>query len=107
MTNEINKFKREPSLIPETSVIDPEHASQVTNCRRTSEVGSPLRIHLRTTTLPLELVTVVLQSGSSSATLSRNGTQMVLSCGSMESVSLFPPIYHPFLLLTAADLPIL
>jgi hypothetical protein len=54
-------------------VVETEYASQVTNCRETSELGSHLQIHLKITPLLVELVIVEQHNGSSRAAFSMNG----------------------------------
>ena len=101
--NEINKMKRSFLLILLVVAVETEFVSQEIIYKRKFEVGSPLRIRPKTTFLPVGRITVGLQNGSPNPTLSRNGTQRVLSCGSMESVRLFP-VWHPIMLLIAPNL---
>ena len=88
--NEINKMKRSFLLILLVVAVETEFVSQGTIYKRKFDIGFPLQTRPKTTTLPAGHITVEPQNGSPNPTLSRNGTQRDLSCGSMESVRLFP-----------------
>ena len=59
---------------------------QGTNCGRTSQPGSLLRIHSKTTTPPAVVVMATLVYGSSKVVSSRTGKSRLLCCGSTGNV---------------------
>jgi hypothetical protein len=88
MTNEINKIKRWFFLISVAAVVDNEPASQVTNCRGTSEIGCPLQTHQKTTTLLVKPAVAKVPHGLRKAAHSMSGNLPDRSCGSMVNVCL-------------------
>ena len=91
MASNENKAKRRyHSIIDVTNkkVLIVDTASQVTNYKEIFEIGSPLLIHGKTTTLPASRITKGLPRGLSNATHFRNGRHpgRVPFFGSMENV---------------------
>ena len=76
----------EALVLVSIDVVEAECASQVTSCKRISEVGSRLQIHQKTTTLHEELITMELLLGLPRAAPLMNGTGRARSCGCMVNV---------------------
>jgi hypothetical protein len=76
----------EALVLVSIDVVETECASQVTSCKRISEIGSRLQIPPKVTTLREELITMELLLGLLRAVSLTNGTGRARSCGCMVNV---------------------
>jgi hypothetical protein len=84
-TNEINKMKRLLFVISPVVCAELQFALQESNCKRRSEVGFPLQIRRKVTTLRGQVIMVEQPPGLHGVS-SKNGKRVVPCSGSMVNV---------------------